>query len=53
ASWFGYSWQDKGKSLPEGFSYTSDNNSEWLDLEGMKNYIAPFEKAYNEGTLEG
>jgi UDP-N-acetylglucosamine 4,6-dehydratase len=53
ASWFGYSWQDKGKSLPEGFSYTSDNNSEWLDLEGMKEFIAPFEEAFNNGTLEG
>ena len=53
ASWFGYSWQDKGKALPEGFSYTSDNNSEWLNLDGMKEFIAPFEKAFEEGTLEG
>lgn len=53
ASWFGYSWQDKGKPLPEGFSYTSDNNTEWLDLDGMKEFIAPFEKAFKEGTLEG
>lgn len=53
ASWFGYSWQSKGKSLPEGFSYTSDNNSEWLDVEGIKKYIAPFEEAFAKGTLEG
>ena len=53
ASWFGYSWQDKGKTLPEGFSYTSDNNTEWLDDEGIKKYIAPFEKDFEEGTLEG
>lgn len=53
ASWFGYSWQDKGKPLPEGFSYTSDSNSEWLDAEGIREYIAPFEKAFEEGTLEG
>ena len=53
ASWFGYSWQGKGKTLPEGFSYTSDNNTEWLDLEGIKKFIAPFEEAYNNGTLEG
>ncbi len=53
ASWFGYSWKNKGKTLPEGFSYTSDNNSEWLDLEGIKEYIAPFEEAFNNGTLEG
>jgi len=53
ASWFGYSWQDKGKPLPEGFSYTSDNNTEWLDLDGMKEFIAPFEEAFHNGTLEG
>ena len=53
ASWFGYSWQDKGKPLPEGFSYTSDNNTEWLDLEGIQKFIAPFEKAFENGTLEG
>ncbi|GAB4501981.1 MAG: UDP-N-acetylglucosamine 4,6-dehydratase (inverting) [Anaerolineales bacterium] len=53
ASWFGYSWQNKGKALPEGFSYTSDNNSEWLDVEGIRKYIEPFEEAFANGTLEG
>jgi len=53
ASWFGYSWKDKGKTLPEGFCYTSDNNTEWLDVEGIKQYIAPFEEAFAAGTLEG
>src|SRR3990172_970119 len=43
----------EGSSLPEGFSYTSDNNAEWLDVEGIKKYIEPFEKAFLEGTLEG
>ncbi len=53
AIWFGYSWKDKGQALPEGFSYTSDNNTEWLDVEGIKKYIAPFEEAFANGTLEG
>ncbi|PKN92315.1 MAG: UDP-N-acetylglucosamine 4,6-dehydratase (inverting) [Chloroflexi bacterium HGW-Chloroflexi-6] len=53
ATWFGYSWKDKGKPLPEGFSYTSDNNTEWLDVEGIKKYIAPFEADFVNGTLEG
>jgi UDP-N-acetylglucosamine 4,6-dehydratase len=53
AIWFGYSWKDKGTSLPEGFSYTSDTNAEWLDVEGIKKYIAPFEEAFKNGTLEG
>jgi len=53
AFWFGYSWQDEGKSLPEGFAYTSANNTEWLDLEGIREYILPFEEAFMNGTLEG
>jgi UDP-N-acetylglucosamine 4,6-dehydratase len=43
----------EGKSLPEGFSYTSDSNTQWLDLEGIKKYIAPFEELYKAGKLEG
>ncbi len=53
AIWFGYSWQTKGKSLNEGFYYSSDNNTEWLDIEGIKKYIAPFEDLYTQGKLEG
>ncbi|KAA0272807.1 MAG: UDP-N-acetylglucosamine 4,6-dehydratase (inverting) [Chloroflexi bacterium] len=53
ATWFGYSWQDRGKILKEGFSYSSDNNSEWLDVEGIKKYIAPFEELFLQGKLEG
>jgi len=43
----------EGKPLPEGFSYTSENNTEWLDVEGIRKYIAPFEQAFVNGTLEG
>jgi UDP-N-acetylglucosamine 4,6-dehydratase len=53
AIWFGYSWQAKGKLLENGFRYSSDNNPEWLDLEGIREYVAPFEQAYRDGTLEG
>lgn len=53
ASWFGYSWKDKGKLLPEGFSYSSDNNAEWLDADGIRKYIAPFEELFAQGKLEG
>jgi UDP-N-acetylglucosamine 4,6-dehydratase/5-epimerase len=41
----------EGTPLPEGFAYTSDTNAEWLDVEGIKKYIEPFEKAFAEGTL--
>ena len=53
AGWFGYSWQDKGRQLNENFVYSSDNNSEWLDVEGIKKYIAPFEELFTQGKLEG
>ncbi|MBV6390848.1 MAG: UDP-N-acetylglucosamine 4,6-dehydratase (inverting) [Anaerolineales bacterium] len=53
ATWFGYSWQDRGTIPGEGFSYSSDNNSEWLDVEGIKKYIAPFEELFAQGKLEG
>jgi UDP-N-acetylglucosamine 4,6-dehydratase len=53
AIWFGYSWQDKGVPLPEGYIYSSDNNSEWLDVEGIKKFIAPFEELFAQGKLEG
>ena len=43
----------EGKSLPDGFRYSSDNNSEWLDLEGIKRFIAPFEVLFASGKLEG
>jgi UDP-N-acetylglucosamine 4,6-dehydratase/5-epimerase len=53
AIWFGYSWKDKGKELKEGYYYSSDNNAEWLDIEGIKKYIAPFEELFKQGKLEG
>jgi len=53
ASWFGYSWQSRGKTPPEGYFYSSHNNTEWLDLEGIKKFIAPFEELYAQGKLEG
>lgn len=42
-----------GKSLPHGFRYASDENTEWLDIEGIKKLVAPFEAAYAAGELEG
>jgi UDP-N-acetylglucosamine 4,6-dehydratase len=53
AIWFGYSWQDKGRPLKDNFYYSSDTNSEWLDVEGIKKFIAPFEELYSQGKLEG
>jgi UDP-N-acetylglucosamine 4,6-dehydratase len=40
----------EGEPLPDGFRYTSDNNPQWLDLEGIQKFVAPFEKAYTDGS---
>ncbi|MCZ2127882.1 MAG: UDP-N-acetylglucosamine 4,6-dehydratase (inverting) [Anaerolineales bacterium] len=52
-SWFKYSWRDKGKPLAEGFYYSSETNDQWLDVEGIKKYVAPFEELFAQGKLEG
>jgi UDP-N-acetylglucosamine 4,6-dehydratase len=43
----------EGNPLPEGFYYSSDNNSEWLDIDGIKEFVAPFEELFKQGKLEG
>jgi len=43
----------EGQSLPDGFRYSSDSNSEWLDLDGIRKFIAPFEELFVAGKLEG
>ncbi|HKZ44010.1 MAG TPA: UDP-N-acetylglucosamine 4,6-dehydratase (inverting) [Anaerolineales bacterium] len=53
ALWFGYSWQQKGNLLEDGFRYTSDTNTEWLDVEGIQKFIAPYEKLFSNGKLDG
>lgn len=35
-SWWSKENDGEGKPLPEGFAYTSDNNSEWLTIEKLK-----------------
>ncbi len=43
ALWFGHAWADKGKSVPDGFTYTSANNTEWLDVAGINEIVKPIE----------
>ncbi len=51
AFWFGYSWQKRGKLLSDGYRYSSDNNKEWLDVNGIKKFVEPFEKLYRGGKV--
>ncbi len=46
--WFGKEWEKIGKKLPEGFHYDSNNNTEWLDLDGVKEMIRPFQEEYEK-----
>ncbi len=48
ALWFRYNWSLEGKKVPDGFKYTSNNNSEWYTLEQIKILVAPFEEDYKQ-----
>jgi len=41
--WFGHQWQERGNKLPDGFRYASDSNPDWLNMEQIREMIAPFE----------
>jgi len=43
ALWFGYDWQSKGKLAPEDFRYASNSNTHWLNVDEIRQIIAPFE----------
>ncbi len=45
--------QYEGRPLPDSFRYSSDHNTEWLDIDGIKKFIEPFENLYAAGKLEG
>jgi UDP-N-acetylglucosamine 4,6-dehydratase/5-epimerase len=38
-TWANLDQYKNGKKLPEGFSYTSDNNTEWLEVEELKQLV--------------
>ncbi len=44
--WFRYDWSREGRPVPDGFKYTSDNNTEWLTVEQIRALVAPFETAF-------
>ena len=43
ALWFGHTWKNQGRSLPNGYRYASNNNTEWLSIEHLKKIIDPIE----------
>lgn len=42
--WWNESHWSKGQVLPEGFNYTSDNNSQWLGLDELKQLVKKCEE---------
>ena len=48
ALWFGHSWSEQGKALPDGYHYASDNNPEWLSVTEIQEMIAPIEASLKE-----
>jgi UDP-N-acetylglucosamine 4,6-dehydratase len=42
--WFGHDWQERGRSLPEGFRYASDTNPQWLDADQIRGIVHEFER---------
>ncbi|MEK3643911.1 UDP-N-acetylglucosamine 4,6-dehydratase (inverting) [Aeribacillus sp. FSL M8-0235] len=40
--WCPQEYADQGRSLPEGFKYTSDTNTEWLTVEELRMLVKEF-----------
>jgi UDP-N-acetylglucosamine 4,6-dehydratase len=49
--WFGQEWQTRGRPLPDGYRYASNNNKDWLDIDQIRAILAPIEAAYLQGTM--
>lgn len=52
ALWFGHQWESLGQSLPDGYHYASDNNTEWLTVDQIKEIVAPIEGSLEKGQSE-
>lgn len=48
---FVHSWTGKGKALPEGFYYASNENPQQLSADAFKGMIAPIEAELQAGSL--
>jgi len=44
ALWFGYEWQQRGTSLPDGYRYASNTNPQWLEIGQIQEMVEPFEE---------
>lgn len=51
ALWFGHEWQTSGKPILHDFCYASNTNPEWLDVDQIRQMVAPFEGNYDQRIL--
>ncbi len=47
----GFDWEKMGKTLPDGFRYASNTNTEWLTVEQIRQIIAPVEEDYERDGI--
>ncbi len=49
--WFVRSWDGKGKPLPDGFHYASNENDQVLNVSEIQDIVAPIEAEWQAGKL--
>lgn len=52
ALWFGREWEKRGKPLLADFRYASNTNDEWLNVDQIRQLVAPFENNGDAGQAE-
>lgn len=52
ALWFGHEWEKRGMVLPDDFRYASNTNTEWLNVDQIRELVAPFENNGDSGSAE-
>ena len=50
--WFGHEWQKLGVPLPDGYRYASNTNPKWLDIQQIRQMVAPFEADDGRITID-
>ena len=43
ALWFGHEWEKLGNKIDDDFRYVSNTNNDWLNINDIQEFIAPFE----------
>ncbi len=52
ALWFGREWEKRGKPLAADFRYASNTNDQWLNVDQIRELVAPFENNGDAGQAE-